>query len=474
MTAPTRTGATSSARETQPEASLAQRKPARARWLALVGALLLVAGAASAWWWLRPQRLAPPMPADIQDAEVRQAIEDARRHVVSDPDSAAAWGHLACLLLAHLFDRDADVCFAHAAHLDPDDPKWSYARGLIALKRDPDHALPLLRQAAAGISRPEYRSVANLQLAEALLEREKLEEAEEIFRAELDGTPDNARAALGLGLIAKIRGDGPAAARLLSIAQGSPHARKIATAQLAALARSQGDRAAATAFDQETAALPNDSAWPDPLLDGNLQLERGRRGWERRVAQLEKQYYYEEAAEAYLQQIEKEPSMQNYVGAGINLARLHDYDRAFPLLRKAVELEPQSAHAHYSLGLAVFLCAERERDSTPGNPQLKDWFREAIAHSRRATELRPDHARAYLHWGLALRYLGEPAAAIAPLRKGIACHPADFDLQLVLGEVLLETGHAQEAATCLDNARRLAPNDPRPARALERLQGPKN
>src|SRR5437868_4746240 len=82
-----------------------------------------------------------------------------------------------------------------AARLDPDDPKWPYARGLIALKRDPDNALPLLRQAAAGISRPDYRAVANLQLAEALLERERLDEAEVLFRAEFQGAPDKARAA---------------------------------------------------------------------------------------------------------------------------------------------------------------------------------------------------------------------------------------------------------------------------------------
>src|SRR5262249_50790179 len=155
--------------------------------------------------------------------------------------------------------------FAQAARLNPDDPMWSYGRGVIALKREPDKAIALLRQAAAGISRPEYRSVANLQLAEAFLERENLDEAEKIFHSELESDPDNARAALGLGLIAKVRGNEKAATTYLTIAQGSPHGRRVATAQLAALARSRGDQIAAAAYEQQMAGLPNDTAWPDPL-----------------------------------------------------------------------------------------------------------------------------------------------------------------------------------------------------------------
>ena len=93
---------------------------------------------------------------------------------------------------------------------------------------------------------------------------------------------------------------------------------------------------------------------------------------------------------------------------------------------------------------------------------------------RRAAELRPGYARAYLFWGLALKYLGEPAAAVEPLRKGVLGHPEEFDLQLALGEALLQTGQDREAQTYLENARRLDPDDPRPAQDLERLRHKKN
>ena len=71
---------------------------------------------------------------------------------------------------------------------------------------------------------------------------------------------------------------------------------------------------------------------------------------------------------------------------------------------------------------------------------------------------------------MALKHLGQPAEALVPLRQGVACRPEMFDLQLVLGEVLLEVGQVPEAQAHLDNARRLQPNDPYLQGVLERLK----
>src|SRR5205807_2902359 len=125
---------------------------------------------------------------------------------------------------------------------------------------------------------------------------------------------------------------------------------------------------------------------------------------------------YAEAADVYLEQIDKQPNVQAYIGAGLNLARLREYDRAFPLLREAVRLEPDNAAAQFTLAHALFSRAEREWHTSPGLPQLKEWFREAVEHGRRATQQRPSYARAYLYWGLSLKYLGELGAAVEPLR----------------------------------------------------------
>ena len=88
------------------------------------------------------------------------------------------------ILLAHRYDREADRCFAEACRLNPTQARWPYARGLIALKRDPDHALPFLRQAIACNANSDEHTAMQLQLAEALLARQELDEAERLFREE--------------------------------------------------------------------------------------------------------------------------------------------------------------------------------------------------------------------------------------------------------------------------------------------------
>jgi tetratricopeptide (TPR) repeat protein len=439
----------------------------------LLAVVLLTAGAAGAWWWFRPAPPTPPMPQGIQDAEIRQAIEEARQAVLDWPRSAATWGQLGKVLLAHLFPDEADACFAEAARLAPDDPLWPYARGLIALKRQPEKGVPLLRQAIAAGKSSGDRPAMSLQLAEALLERGESEEAEKIFRADQELTPGNARSAFGLGLLAKARGDEPAATKFLKAAQDSPYARKRAVVQLAALARGRGDKQAAAAHEREATALPADPPWPDPLLDEVVELQVGRRGRERRASLLEQKGRYADAAQLYLDHLAKEPATYAYLGAGINLARIGDFDRALPLLREAVRREPDRADGHYNLAVALFSRASLEAAKSPGSEDAKDGFRQAAASAKKAAGLRPDHAQAYLFWGRSLRQLGEHAAAVEPFRKGVACAPADLDLQLGLGEVLLEVGRLGDAAAHLENARQLAPDDPRPSRLIEQLRSKK-
>jgi tetratricopeptide (TPR) repeat protein len=440
------------------------------RWLCAGVVLLLVAAAGGAWWWLRPAPVAPPPLGQIEDPEVRRVLERARRKVLDSPRSAAAWGHLGKLLLAHRRPDDADFCFAQAARLDPADPRWPYARGWLAVRHNPEKPITWLREAVAKADpRSEDGSAMALQLAEALLERGDVAEAERLFHEELGRDPNSRRAAFGMGLVAAARGDRPAALKFFTIARDSPYARKKASAQLAALARAQGEREAADRYAKQAAALPADPPWPDPLHDELTDLRVGRLGRERRARLLEKQGRYAEAAAVYLEQTDKGPNVGVYVRAGLNLARGRDFDQALPLLREAVRLGPDDAEAHFCLALALHTRAEEGLLKT-APAQAREVFREAIDHTRQAAALRPGHAQTYLIWGLSLKYLGDPEAAVEPLRKGIACAPGDPQLQLGLGEVLLELGRLKEAEAHLENARRLAPNDKGPARALERLR----
>jgi tetratricopeptide (TPR) repeat protein len=331
--------------------------------------------------------------------------------------------------------------------------------------------LPYLRQALAARPAPEYESAVRLRLAEALLERQELDEAEKLFREEWSRRPGNPRAGFGLGLIARAQGNDSAAEEFLSAARDSPTARKPAVAELAALARARGEEKKAADLEREAAALPNEPpAWPDPHVDQILRLQVGSVKRARQVAQLEAQGSFKEAADVYREQLRDRPTAQACIGAGMNLARTGDFDRALTLLYQGVRLDPKDCSTHFALAQVLYMRAETELKRSADSPKAKEWFRQAADAARQAAEMKADHAGAYLLWGKALMHRGEAVAAVEPLKKGVACRPEVFNLQLALGEALLEAGRPQEAATHLENARNLNAKDPRPAWALERLR----
>jgi tetratricopeptide (TPR) repeat protein len=437
---------------------------------------LLTGGGVFAWTKLRNNANAidPPMPGGIEEREIIWLFEQHQARIRANPASADLWGNYAKALLAHLFDRDADRCFAQAAELAPNDPCWSYGRAQIALKRNPQNAIVLLRQTIATTGPgAEYRTAATLTLAEALQERGEVDEAAKLFQEALGRPPGEPRAAYGLGLIAVGRGDEVVATRFFSTLLANPHARKQANANLARLARIRGDDAAAQKFEQDYIAVPDDTAWPDPLLDELATMAVGRRGRDRQIDELERAGLYPQALAQFLTQLETERTPKSLLGAGANYLRLKQYKEAMALVQEAVKLDPNSPHAQYTLALAYFIPAEREIIANPNSDSAKEALRNSIIHAKRATELKPDHGRAYLHWGAALNYLGDPKSAIEPLRKGVSVRPQDFDLQFTLAQALSATAQnakdREEAATHFKNAQQIEPNNPRPAEALAKL-----
>lgn len=438
----------------------------------LVSVGVLAAGAAATGWWLhRPVPAAPPLPPDIPDVEVRKAVQHAYQEVMESPSDAALWGRLGMVLLAHNLYDEADQCFREAARLDSTSPRWPYGRALIALKLHPGDAPLYLKEAmdATDRARPEHQSAARLQLAEWYLEQEEWEQAEKLFQEEWRLLPGHPRAALGLGIAALVRNDPRAAEDYLRQAQASLLARKRATLQLAVLARRRNDLEAASRYDHSLASMPDDPGWPDLFRLEVDQLRVGHYGWQEKEIALEDQQRFAEAADLYLREAQANPTANAYSRAGYNLARAGDYEQAMKYLNQAVQLEPNSAFAHAYLAFTLFLRAEEQRKGAAISPQGREWYRASIEEARRATELQPSYGLAYLFWGLALKYLGEPAPAVVPLHRGIECAPESFELQLTLGEVLLEMRQYQEAETHLNNAHKLNPKDPRPQKALERL-----
>jgi tetratricopeptide (TPR) repeat protein len=433
---------------------------------------LLILGTAGWWFWPRvPIGEPPEVPADIRDPAVKQAVEVARQAVLDQPRSADAWGNLGMTLLAYLYHEPADRCFAQAASLDPGNARWLYYRYSIATWIDPPRALELLQRAAEiGSSEPQEKATLRLQLADHFLEQQRLDDAERMYREELQNLHTQPRAALGLGVLLMARGNPAGAAQYFKMAQGSPHTRHRATTQLAILARQRGDEAAVAALEQKAAAMPPDPDWPNPFLKAVFQKRVGRAVEIQDVAQLEREQRYKEAADVSLARAEQEPdNPRHYVRAGVNLAHAGQYDRAVRVLKQAIPLDRENCVPYFHLAETLHQRAEAEWQRSPDSAEARQWFTEAAEVAEQATKRKPDHADAYLIRGLSLLRIGQAAGAVAALQKGVACRPESFEQQLALGEALLEARQRKEAAIHLENARQLKPGEPHLLELLKRL-----
>ena len=253
------------------------RPPIRWRPAAVAGAIVAVV-AVGVWAWQRePTPGVPPeLGPDRAEPAVIRALEDARAAVLRDLRDPAAWGDLGMVFAAHAFHAEAAECYATAHRLDRSDPRWAYLLGVHHATTDPAAAIPFLEEAVAGKApSPEHEATARCKLGETYLAAGRPADAERVFREQLDRTPADPRAALGLGQTLLAVGRTPEAVAALTTAAAGGGARKRATAQLAAAARAAGDEATAAAREREAAGLPDDPEWPDPFVTAVLARRAG-------------------------------------------------------------------------------------------------------------------------------------------------------------------------------------------------------
>ncbi len=112
------------------------------------------------------------------------------------------------------------------------------------------------------------------------------------------------------------------------------------------------------------------------------------------------------------------------------------------VLNLAITLYPRDAGAHFNLGIAY---------GAQGNEN-------EISEYRRALELDPDLAPAYLNWGAALYAKGRRDEAITVYRQGIGVNPLIAGLHYSLGIALDQEGKKQEAEAEMMLARKIDPH----------------
>src|SRR5207302_179069 len=119
--------------------------------------------------------------------------------------------------------------------------------------------------------------VPRLRLAEALLEQQRLDEAQAQLDDVIQVDPDNQRARLDLGRLAWVRQQWRTALDQLEACLNNAHARRLAHSLRAEawLRLEQPERARAER--EQAADLLEDEPWPDPFFDEVMNLQRGLR-----------------------------------------------------------------------------------------------------------------------------------------------------------------------------------------------------
>ncbi len=423
-------------------ASAGPRKSVRLRRLLVVSGVVLAAGiGAYLWWRLSAPRL-PPIDLTRVDPSVAEAIEAARAKVRESPRSAEAWGRLGIVLLAHDFGAEAVGCFEQAEKLDRNDPRWPYLHALTLLRSDPDRGLPPLERAAE-LSRAE--SAPRLRLAEELLARGRLDEAERCFRAALRQSVNDPRALLGLGQIAFQRDDLVASQTHLRRAVAAAPWAKPARALLATVYQRLGDRSAADEELRAMAGLSDELIWRDAYAEAVEEARVGVKARTEFAHRLFTQGRPRDALRVLQETVRKNPDSAHARWA---LGRCLLYAGAFPAaeqaLRDAVHLKPNRMESQYDLAVSL---------------HRQNKHADAAACYRRTVALMPQHAFAHHNLGLCLKELGDQPGALEAFRDAVRYKPDFATAQKDLGKLLADLGRPAEAIIHLEHAVRLAPSD---------------
>jgi tetratricopeptide (TPR) repeat protein len=424
-----------------------------------LGALMLLAGAAviAVVVAIGRGRPGPKQPPELElsgmDPQVVAAIRSARAAVEAQPGSADAWGRLGRMLLAHDMHVESMPCFEEAERLDPADASWPYHQGCILMLARPEAAVAPLRRAA---ERGGDELAPRLRLAEVLLALDRPDEAEPVFRDVLLDYPDNARAHLGVGLIAYRRGELRESLPDLRAAATSKFSRREARAALAAVYQRLGDAEAAAEERRLVAELPADRPWRDTFSEQVESLQTGLSPRLDRAGRLIESGRVAEAVTLIRQVLSDYPESEQAHGALANAFMLqNNLAAADAELCVVVRLDPQRIEGHLQLGDVRTM---RKDDAG------------AEACYRRVIELKPDHALAHYSLGQCRLRQQDPAGAAEEFRAALRYRPDMADAHVALAEVLLAQGKTAEARDHLEGALLLAPKHEKARQLMQKAK----
>ena len=436
--------------------STGRKKRSWKRFVVMAALSLCLGGAVYGYQRYRilPLEDLPVVDLSLAHPAVQQAIEEARQAVTAAPRSGAAWGALGLILRAHEFDRDANTCLVQAMKFDPRNALWPYVRGSSLSVRNRPESVRCFLEAAR--LRPDM-ALPRLRAAELYLEERRLDDADAEYLAALEIEPENARALLGLGLIALARGNAEEARRWGEKSWAHDPEQRTTAELLLRVFRRLGDDAAAA---RQQALLdkmpPGEVGWDDPYGEKVMLLRRDPGGLAAAAQDLLTRGRLPDAVNVLERLVVAAPETSQYsVVLAKSLIRQGNLGRARQILDAALIRHQESADLHFQSGVAFYLAGKWES---------------ALAAFHRAIELKPDFSDAHYNLGHTCQQLHDPRGAIAAFREAVRFRPDYTAAYINLGVLLEEAGERDAARDALETANRLAPDDPQPRRLLKQLQ----
>ncbi len=379
-------------------------------------------------------------------------IETSRSAVLRAPKSASAWGSFGEILHVAEFHGEARICYSNAMSRDKRNFRWPYLLGLLELPNQPEAGMTHLRQATE--LEGNKTASARYELARALVERGRYEEAEPHLQALLAANPAHAAARVERARIHLARGHLKQATQEIQPALTNNYTMRAALLLAAQITQRNKQPDVAAQLSRRAASVPAFD-WPDPVL----RVLQNRRVDRASLADQANAFLRQNRTQEAEVVVSKLLSAFPDDGEGLLLlGRLRFVQKrcaeAESAHRRHLATQPNSLNGLVQLGLSL-MCQQQWTNAA-------GVFEKAIA-------LKHDFAEGHSNLAVARSRAGDGTGSIRAYRDALRCTPGDINMHMGLAEELANAGEVEEAQQHVKSAAALNPNDPRVQKAREQL-----
>jgi tetratricopeptide (TPR) repeat protein len=396
---------------------------------------------------------APKISAPKLSPARAATIEQARRQVAAEGESADAWGQYGMVLRAFDFNNEALKCFRTARSLDPKNPRWPYFISRILRADSPAESLRWLKRTVELTgNKPE---APRYYLARNLAEIGRVDEAETQAKVLLESSTDFTPARLLLAQTAFARGETNAAMTNVTMCLQDPRTTRSAWALLAAIQQRQNDTAGARESSRQAAEATADVPIADQFEAEVAAIRGDPHEVADRVHSLLSARNLAEAGPLIDQIIREQPDFaEGWLLRGRFLLIQKQLPAAEEALQRHLKLDPKSTQGYFQLG-AAYLNGGK--------------FADAQQAFRKAIELKEDFGPAWFNLAYALGRQGKWAEAAPLFEQAIRYNPEHIESYLLFADVQLQLKNPDEAEKLLAAAARINASDPRIAPLRQKL-----